>query len=56
MQKHIFDGELAAYEFQIVDLPLTEEGVVGFELQFDYQEPASDASWASDLQLKVEPL
>lgn len=37
------------------DVVIGVPDVVGFELAFDYSEPVSDDSWASDLQVVVRP-
>jgi hypothetical protein len=38
-----------------IDLPAQGESVLGFEIQFDYDEPVADGSWASDAQVIVLP-
>lgn len=43
-------GQSVQFDLLLVDNP---KGVVGFKFEFDYFEPFSDASFASDLQLQL---
>jgi len=44
----------ALHTFTVVDPP-NNELILGFDFQFDFDDPSNDASWASDLQLCLTP-
>ena len=43
-------GRSVTWTFELQDNP---NGVIGFAVEFDYDEPVADASWASDAQVTL---
>ena len=43
-------GRTVTWTFELQDNP---NGVTGFQVEFDYDEPVGDASWASDAQVTL---